>query len=105
MICLEGYNDINEVLRFKGLYAYVRKEDLGLGDGELLESDYIGMDAIFLGNIIGKVVDIENRGRGNKIFVIENNEKRILIPFQQVFIKEVSLYSRKIEFQDIEGLI
>jgi len=105
MICLEGYNDINEVLRFKGLYAYVRKEDLVLGDGELLESDYIGMDAIFLGNIIGKVVDIENRGRGNKIFVIENNEKRILIPFQQVFIKEVSLYSRKIEFQDIEGLI
>lgn len=105
MICLEGYHDINEVLRFKGLYAYVKKEDLGLSEGELLESDYIGMDAYFLEKEIGKVVDIENRGRGNKIFVIERENKRTLVPFQEVFIKNVSLPLKQIEFQNIEGLI
>lgn len=105
MICLEGYHDINEVLRFKGLYAYVRKEDLKLGEGELLESDYIGMNAYFLDKEVGKVVDIENRGHGNKIFVVEHNEKRILIPFQEVFIKSVSLSLKQIEFQNVEGLI
>lgn len=105
MICLEGYHDINEVLRFKGLYAYVKKEDLKLGEGELLESDYIGMDAYFSGKEIGKVIDIENRGRGNKIFVIERENKRILVPFQEVFIQSVSLPLKQIEFQNIEGLI
>ncbi|MDE5587382.1 MAG: ribosome maturation factor RimM [Bacilli bacterium] len=45
MVCLEGYNDINDVLRFKGLYAYVLREDLKLKEDELLEEDYIGMEA------------------------------------------------------------
>lgn len=105
MICLEGYHDINEVLRLKGLYAYVKKEDLGLKEGELLESDYIGLNAFFSDRCLGKIIDIENRGRGNKIFIIDHNGKRILIPFQNVFIEEISISLGKIKFKDIEGLI
>ena len=105
MVCLEGYHNINEVLRLKGLYAYVKKEDLNLEEGELLESDYLGLNAFFLDQCFGKIIDIENRGRGNKIFVIDHNGKRILIPFQSVFIQEVSLPLKKITFKDIEGLI
>lgn len=105
MVCLKGYNDINEVLRFKGLYAYVKYEDLHLADNELLESDYIDMEAFFLEQYIGKVKDIENRGRGNKIFVIEKDDGRLLIPFQEIFIKEASLSKKRIDFKDIEGFV
>lgn len=105
MICLEGYHDINEVLRFKGLYAYVRREDLNLENGELLEEDYIGMDAWHQENHFGKVTDIENCGRGNKIFVIEKDSKRILIPFQDAFIENISISKNSIYFKNVEGLI
>jgi len=105
MICLEGFHDINEVLRFKGLYAYVKREDLNLGSDELLEEDYIGMDAWYQDNPIGKVIDIENRGRGNKIFVIEKDSKRILIPFQDIFIDSVSTSKGIIYLKNVEGLI
>jgi len=105
MICLEGYHDINEVLRFKGLYAYVKREDLNLENGELLEEDYIGMDAWYQENYFGKVTDIENRGRGNKIIVIEKDSKRILIPFQDAFIENISISKKSIYFKNVEGLI
>ena len=105
MICLEGYHDINEVLRFKGLYAYVKREDLNLENGELLEKDYIGMDAFYKETNFGTVTDIENRGRGNKIFVIEKDSKRILIPFHDSFIEKVSTSQNIIYFKNVEGLI
>jgi len=105
MICLEGYHDINQVLRFKGLNAYVQKEDLNLGEEELLERDYIGMEAFFENNCFGKIISIENYGLGNKIFVIDYRKKRILIPFQKVFIKKISKKESRVYFQEVEGLI
>lgn len=105
MVCLEGYNNINEVLHLKGLYAYVKKKDLDLEEGELLENDYLGLEAFFANRCLGKIVDIENRGCGNKILVIDNNGKRILIPFQEVFIDKVSVSLGKVELKNVEGLI
>ena len=37
MITMKGYTDINEVLRYKGLYVYVLREDLSLKEDEYLE--------------------------------------------------------------------
>lgn len=105
MVCLEGYHNINDVLRFKGLYAYVLREDLKLKENELLEEDYIGMTAWNEEDFLGTITDIEDRGRGNKIFVIEQGEKRILIPFQKVFVKEVSIKEKRVYFKEVEGLI
>ena len=105
MICLEGYHDINEVLRFKGLYAYVKREDLKLKEEELLEEDYIGMDA-WNGEIyLGRITRLEDYGRGNKIFVIEKDANRVLIPFQNIFIGDVSVSKKNIYFKNVEGLI
>ncbi len=105
MVCLEGYHNINDVLRFKGLYAYVLREDLNLKENELLEEDYIGMEAWKENECFGIIRDIENRGKGNKIFVIEKEGKRILIPFQEVFIDEISISEKRVYFKEVEGLI
>lgn len=105
MVCFKGYHNINDVLCFKGLYAYVKREDLYLEENELLECDYLNMEAWNQEKCFGRVIDIEDRGKGNKIFVIERGSKKILIPFQKVFIDSVSSFENRIYFRDIEGLI
>lgn len=105
MILMDGYTNIDEVLRFKGLSVFVRREDLKLEEGELLEEDYLGMDGYSNDQWIGKVVDIQNYGGNNLVFILENEEKRILIPFRKEFIASVDLPSKKIFFHLIEGML
>ena len=103
MITMEGFNDINEVLRFKGLYVYVKREDLNLSNNEYLDTDYIDLDVIVDNSIIGKVKDIRDTGN-NKILVIDSNDKEVLIPLQKEFIKEVNLDSKTITILPIKGM-
>ena len=39
MITMNGYNDINQILKYKGEYIFVNKEDIKLEDNEYLYSD------------------------------------------------------------------
>ena len=48
MICMNGYNNINDVLKYKGSLVYVLKEDIRLDSGCYLDEDLIGLDVIYL---------------------------------------------------------
>lgn len=103
MITMKGYSDINEVLRYKGLYVYIKKEDLKLEDGEFLESDLIDLKVIVDGNDKGIVKDIRDSGH-NKFLVIEFLEKEYFIPYQKEFISNVDLDKKEIIITPIKGM-
>lgn len=103
MITMEGYNDINEVLRYKGLYVYVKKEDLKLEEGEYLESDLIGLTVIVDNNEKGIVTDIRDSGH-NKFLVISYKEKEVFIPYQKEFIAGIFIKENKIVITPIKGM-
>lgn len=102
MITMKGYSDINEVLRYKGLYVYVDRADLNLASDEYLDSDYIDLDVKVDGNIIGKVEDVRDTGN-NKLLVIKA-EKQVLIPLQKEFVKEVNLNDKYVVIEPIKGM-
>ena len=60
MITMDGYDNINEVLKYKGEYVFVNKCDLVLNENEYLDEDIIGLNVI---------VDGEYKGRVNRIWV------------------------------------
>ena len=103
MIMMEGYNDINEVLKYKGDYVYVNKEDIKLNDGEYLDEDIIGLNVYVNDKLLGVVRKIENHN-GNNILVVINNEKKYLIPYNFDIILSIDLNERKIMVRDIAGL-
>ena len=103
MITMKGYTDINEVLRYKGLYVYVKREDLNLADNEYLDTDYLDLNVLVDNNAIGKVKDVRDTGN-NKILVIETDSKEVLIPLQKEFIKEVNLNNKTITILPIKGM-
>lgn len=102
MITLLGFNDINEVLKYKGEPVYIDKNEIKI-DG-ILNEELIDMDVYNDESFIGKVTDILNNGVYD-ILVIEKENNKNLVPNINEFIKNIDLENKKIQINMIEGLI
>ena len=103
MITMKGYSDINEIIRYKGLYVYIKKEDLKLDNNEYLDSDLINLDVYVNNEVVGVITDIRDSGH-NKFLVIKTSDKDVFVPMQDEFIKEVNLDEKKIVIEPIKGM-
>lgn len=104
MINLKGYNNINDVLKYKSLNIFINKEDLILNENEYLDEDLINLSVIYDNKCIGKIQKIEKYPHQD-IFVIINNDKRYLVPYVNEFIKEINLEEKTMVINNIKGLI
>lgn len=102
MITMNGYNDIDQVLKYKGDYVFVNKEDIKLGENEYLDEDIIGLNVYVNSKCLGKVRKIENHN-GNEILVV-SLEKDYLIPYNFDIILSINLEKKEILVRDIPGL-
>lgn len=103
MITLEGFSNINEVLKYKGLKVFVLRADLELESNQYVLDDLIGMNIINKNGEYGKVVDIFDNN-GNTLLEI-SFEKKYYIPYNSRYIKKVNVKEKTIEVIDVEGLI
>lgn len=104
MITLNGYNNINDILKYKGLLVYINNEDLILNNNEYLDEDLIGLKVIIDNNIKGTIKNIEDY-KTYKLIIVNNDEKDYLIPYvsdiiENIDFKKGNIYIKK----DLEGL-
>ena len=99
MITMDGYSNINEILKYKGKYVYVNKEDIKLEDN-YLDEDLIGLDIYVKDEYKGKLNNIERYDKN--IILIIKNDKEYLIPYS--LIDKIDINNKKIYIKDIEGL-
>ena len=104
MITLVGYNNINQVLKYKGQMAYIKKSDLKLNDNEYLDSELIDLDVVIDNEIVGKVTAVNDNGGGNKTLTLLINNKESFVPLIPEFVK-VSIKEKKVYVSPIEGMI
>ena len=104
MITMNGYSDINQVLKYKGLYVYIKREDLVLKDVELLESDYIGLNVYVDDVLKGSIEEVRESGGNNKFFVVTTEKGNVFVPFQKEFIKSIDISNKRIDIQPITGM-
>ena len=100
MVKFKGINNINDVLKYKGKKVYVLRNNLNLKSDEYLESDLIGLNAIFEGKEIGTITDIINN---NGYKLIKINDK--LIPLKTNFIKKVNIEKNEVILENVGELI
>lgn len=105
MITLEGYSNINEVLKYKGLSAFVLRSSLNLQSDEYLDEDLIGLTAYNDKEILGEVIDIRESGRLNKLLVIKTDSKDVYVPFQKEFIDNIDFENKQINLKLLKGMI
>ena len=100
MVKFKGINNINDVLKYKGKKVYVLRNNLNLKSDEYLESDLIGLNAIFEGKEIGTITDIINN---NGYKLIKINDK--LIPLKTNFIEKVNIEKNEVILKNVGELI
>lgn len=103
MITMDGYNDINEVLKYKGEYVFVNKEDIILKEKEYLDEDIIGLKVYAKDKLLGVVRRIEKHSL-NEILVVENEEKNYLVPYNFDIILSIDLEKKEMYVEKINGL-
>ena len=103
MITMNGYNNIDEVLKYKGDYVFVNKDDIKLGLNEYLDEDIIGLNVYVDNKNLGKVTKIENHN-GNEVLFVKNIDKNYLIPYNFDIILNINLETKTMNVKNISGL-
>ena len=103
MVCLDGYTNINEVLKYKGLYVYVKREDLNLNEDDFIMSDLINMDLVDNEIKLGKVIDFVYN-KPNTLLVVEGQTK-FYVPFVDEYIIKVDMKNKQIITKNVKDLI
>ncbi len=104
MVCFQGYVNINEILKYKGKFVFIAKEDLLLKDNEYLNEDLINLEVFCDKKLVGKVIRIDNYSN-NEVIVIKNDKKEYLIPYVFDIIETINLEKGNIIIKNIKGLI
>ena len=103
MITMKGYNDIDQVLKYKGDYVFVNKEDIVLNENEYLDEDIIGLNVYVDDRLLGRVNRIDKHSV-NEILVVKNDEKNYLVPYNFDIILSIDLEKREMRVKNIVGL-
>lgn len=94
MVTLEGLNDINQVLDFKGQKVFVDRASLNLENDEYILEDLIDMLIINNGKELGVVSDYTTGL--NPLLVVVYNGKSYYIPLKGNFITNVDKVAGKV---------
>lgn len=98
MVTFENYENINDILKFKGSKVYINSNDYTF-PGPLNEQLY-GKKVYNQGKYIGVLENIINNGGGELLVV--KGKKEYLIPYVDEFVKEIN---ENIELNLIKGFI
>ena len=104
MITMYNYNNINEVLKYKGDNVFINREDLKLDNNEFLDEELIGFSVIYnnLENIVVKSIEKYNN---LKFLKVNYNDNFKLIPLNNGIIENIDFDKKEITLKDIKGLI
>lgn len=103
MITLEGYKNINEVLKYKEKNVYVKRNALDLKENEYLYEDLSGLRVVENEKVLGKIKEIVYN-KTNILLYIEG-EKNFYIPLNQEYIKKVDIEKGLVYTKGGESLI
>ncbi len=87
LISLEKYDNINDILKYKGQNVYILRSSLHLQDGEYLLSDLIGYKVYDEDNLLGVVIDYE---KNNNVLLKVKGEKNFYLPLIDNYVKKIN---------------
>ncbi|SDT45248.1 16S rRNA processing protein RimM [Paenibacillaceae bacterium GAS479] len=107
IVKLKGYDNINDVEKFKGSLLKVTAEQRDpLAEGEFYYTDIVGSEAVTEdGERLGVVTEILRPG-ANDVWVVElENGKELLLPYIDDVVLKVNVRTKQITVRLLEGLM
>lgn len=107
LLKFKGYENINEVEKFKGGSLKVSEEHLGdLGENEFYYHEIINCEVFTEdGELLGSIKEILSPG-ANDVWVVERKgAKDVLVPYIEDVVKDVDVENKKVVIHILEGLL
>lgn len=107
LLTFEGYNNINDVEKFKGKQLKIAEGQLSdLANDEFYYHEIIGCEVFTEeGTKLGEIKEILSPGANDVWVVKRTGEKDLLLPYIEPVVKEVDVSSKKVTVHLMEGLI
>ncbi len=103
MVRLNDYKDINEVLFLLKKKVYFKKENLKLGNDEVLDEDLINYQVLTTDGKRGIIKEIFLASKDNKILRIML-DREILIPINSPMVKRIDKKKQELIVELISGI-
>ncbi|WP_335870695.1 ribosome maturation factor RimM [Bacillus sp. 2205SS5-2] len=106
LLTFEGYENINDVERFKGGTLKVTEDQLSeLEEGSFYFHEIIGCNVTTTsGEEIGEVKEILAPG-ANDVWVVKGNKGEFLIPYIEDIVVSIDVEKKQIVIEPMEGLL
>lgn len=107
VVKLEGFDNINEVEKYKGWEVKVPKEEaVESEDNAYYFHEIIGCAVTTVeGEELGTITDILTPGANDVWVVKRKGGKELLIPFIEDIVKEVNIAEKTVKIEVMEGLL
>ncbi len=107
IVKFKGINSLNEILPYKNQLLFV-PEDVArefLEEDEFLIDELVGLDVYDGDKKVGAVVGVSNNGASDLLSVKTLSKKISLVPFVKAIVLSVDIKNRKIQINNLEGLL
>jgi 16S rRNA processing protein RimM len=109
IVKFKGIDSINDLLRYKGNLLFVDEDVIRetLDEDEFLIDELVGMEVFDVsdGKKLGFVIGVSNNGASDLISVKTNSQHVCLVPFVKAIVPVVDIKNKRIEINNMEGLL
>ena len=107
IIKFKGIDSLNDILEYKNQLLFVDESTVRefLDEDEFLIDELVGLDVYDGEKKIGAVVGVSNNGASDLLSIKTLSKKISLVPFVKAIVLSVDIKARKIQINNIEGLL
>ena len=107
IIKFKGIDSLNNILEYKNKLIFVDEATARehLEEDEFLIDELVGLDVYDGEKKVGSVVGVSNNGASDLLSVKTGGDEVHLVPFVKAIVLSVDIKSRKIQINNIEGLL
>ena len=107
IIKFKGIDSLNDILEYKGALIFVEEAAARehLEEDEFLIDELVGLDVYDGETKVGAVVGVSNNGASDLLSVKTSPKNVSLVPFVKAIVLSVDIKARRIQINNIEGLL
>ena len=107
IIKLKGVDSLNDIIQYKGCIVFAEEASVRehLEEDEFLIDELVGMNVYDGDERVGSVVGVSNNGASDLLSVKTNSKNICLVPFVKAIVLSVDIKTKRIQINNIEGLL